>query len=149
MCATWRTTARRTVSHWRVATADSATSDTCTGYLYAHLDQPTIAVDVGDTVVQGQYLGDLVEWTTSEFHHVHFARIEDSGVQWYGNWLTTDNPHTDFANQTEVAAPVFEPTKGGDLLAFCLNESSEYQNANALSGVVDIIAHVGDTIECD
>ena len=133
--------------HWRVATADSATSELSTGYLYAHVDLPTIAVSVGDAVTEGQYLGDLVEWTTSEFHHVHFARIEDSGLQWYGDWLTTDNPHTDLANQTEVEAPVFEPARGSDLLAFCVNESSEYQSATSLSGEVDIIAHVGDTIE--
>lgn len=133
--------------HWRVATADSATSDLCTGYLYAHLDLPTIAVGVGDSIVQGQYLGDLVEWTTSEFHHVHFARIEDAGLEWYGDWMTTDNPHTDFVNQTETEPPVFEPARGSDLLAFCLNESSEYQGPDALSGQVDIIAHVGDTIE--
>jgi murein DD-endopeptidase MepM/ murein hydrolase activator NlpD len=133
--------------HWRVATADSATAELCTGYLYAHLDLPTIAVSVGDAVTQGQYLGDLVEWTTSEFHHVHFARIEDSGLQWYGDWLTTDNLHTDFVNQTESVAPAFEPARGSDLLAFCANESSEYQSATALSGEVDIIAHVGDTIE--
>lgn len=133
--------------HWRVATSDSATTALCTGYLYAHLDLPTIAVSVGDAVVEGQYLGDLVEWPTSGFHHIHFARIQDEGLQWYGDWLTTDNPHLDFEVQTESVAPVFETAKGNDLLAFCFNESSVYQDSDALNGEVDIIAHVGDTIE--
>jgi hypothetical protein len=133
--------------HWRVAVADSATSGVSGGYLYAHLDQPTIAVDVGDTIVAGQYLGDLVEWPIYGFTHVHFARIEDEGPEWYGEWLATENPHLDFDNQSDAVPPVFEPARGSDLLAFCANETSIYRNPDSLSGAVDIIAHVGDTIE--
>lgn len=133
--------------HWRVAVADSATIGTSPGYLYAHLDQFSIAVDVGETVAPGQYLGDLVEWPIYDFTHVHFARIEDEGVEWYGEWLTTENPHLDFDNQSDLAPPVFEPARGSDLLAFCVNETSIYRNPGSLSGVVDIIAHVGDVIE--
>lgn len=130
--------------HWRVAVADSATSGTSTGYLYAHLDQPTIVVAVGDTVESGEYLGDLVSWPVAGFHHCHFARIEDDGIQWFGDWLAPDNPHTDFDAQTETEAPVFEPALGVDLLAFCINETSTYLDPNALVGAVDIVAHVGD-----
>ena len=133
--------------HWRVAVADSATVGTSEGYLYAHLDQFSIAVSVGETVTPGQYLGDLVEWPIYDFTHVHFARIEDEGLEWYGDWLSTENPHLDFENQSDLVAPVFEPARESDLLAFCANETSIYRNPAALSGVVDIIAHVGDTIE--
>lgn len=133
--------------HWRVAVADSATNGTSTGYLYAHLDESSIAVGLGDTVELGEHLGDLVTWPVSEFHHVHFARVEDSGAQWYGSWLSIDNPHVDFSVQTESASPVFEPARGSDLLAFCANETSTYQDPGSLSGAVDIIAHVGDRIE--
>jgi len=133
--------------HWRVAVADSATSGTSTGYLYAHLSQPSIVHDVGDTVAVGEYLGDLVTWPVSDFHHCHFARIEDEGEQWYGNWMATDNPHTDFEIMTETSAPLFEPARGSDLLAFCSNETSTYLDPDALSGQVDIIAHVSDTIQ--
>ncbi len=133
--------------HWRVAVADSATTGTSPGYLYAHLDQFSIAVDVGDAVAPGQYLGGLVEWPIYDFTHIHFARIEDEGVEWYGEWLSTENPHLDFESQSDLAAPVFEPARGSDLLAFCVNETSIYRSPAALSGVVDIIAHVGDVIE--
>ncbi len=133
--------------HWRVAIADSATSGTSTGYLYAHLDQPTIVPGIGDTVETGEYIGDLVAWPVAGFNHCHFARIEDQGIQWYGNWLATDNPHTDFDSMTETSPPVFEPARGSDLLAFCTDQTSTYLEPDALSGRVDIVAHVGDTIE--
>ncbi|MCK4302880.1 MAG: peptidoglycan DD-metalloendopeptidase family protein [Candidatus Eisenbacteria sp.] len=135
--------------HWRVAIGDAATPDTTKGYLYAHLDEYSIAVDVGDLIEQGQYLGDLVDWPCYDFTHIHFARIEDHGVQWYGDWLCTENPHLDFSNQSENTPPVFEPATGNDLLAFCYNQTSSYQDPQSLQGAVDIIAHVGDLIECD
>lgn len=135
--------------HWRVAVGDTATPGMCGGYLYAHLDEHSIAVNVGDPVTFGQYLGDLVEWPVYDFTHIHFARIEDSGTQWYGNWLCTGNAHLDFDNQSENEPPVFEPARGNDLLAFCENQTSNYQDPSALHGEVDIIAHVGDIIECD
>lgn len=131
--------------HWRLASGEPG-GGTSTGYLYAHLDQPTIAVNVGDTIIEGQYLGNLVPWPVSGFTHVHFARIEDTGSQWFGDWLCTDNPHLELENLTETTAPVFENAKGGDLFAFCANETSSYQNKNSLHGAVDIIAHVGDQL---
>lgn len=132
--------------HWRVAVGDSAIAGTTRGYLYAHLDQPTIAVHVGDRITEGQYLGSLVEWPVYDFHHCHFTRLEDSGVTWDGVWLSVHNPHLDISQQSETEAPVFEPARGSDLLAFCRNQTSQYLNPGALTGAVDIIAHVGDRI---
>lgn len=132
--------------HWRVAVGDSAVSSTTLGYLYAHLDEPTIAVNVGDPIAEGQYLGDLVTWPVAEFHHCHFTRIEDSGLTWDGVWLSVHNPHLDVTPQMELEAPVFEPARGTDLLAFCNNQTSTYQNPQQLTGAVDIITHVGDRI---
>ncbi len=135
--------------HWRVAVGDSAGAGECEGYLYAHLEQNSIAVQVGDYVEEGQYLGALVDWPVAGFTHIHFARIRDAGVEWYGNWLCPDNPHLDFVEQTETQPPEFEPAVGSDLLAFCRNETSNYQDPGALSGQVDIIAHIGDQILTD
>jgi murein DD-endopeptidase MepM/ murein hydrolase activator NlpD len=134
--------------HWRIAIGEP-TGGTSTGYLYAHVDEPSIAVDIGDPIMRGQYIGDLVPWPIYDFTHCHFARIEDTGYQWYGSWLCTDNPHLDLDNQTETTAPVFEPAVGSDLFAFCDNQSSTYQDPSALHGEVDIIAHVGDQIVSD
>ncbi|MGD8396096.1 MAG: FlgD immunoglobulin-like domain containing protein, partial [Candidatus Eiseniibacteriota bacterium] len=135
--------------HWRIAIGDTASAATVSGYLYAHIDEPTITVQVGDPVVQGQYLGDLVPWPVYDFTHCHFARIEDSGAVWLGDWLATENPHLDLPAQTETEPPVFEPAYGSNLLAFCQNQTSNYLDPAALSGAVDIIAHVGDRILTD
>lgn len=132
--------------HWRVAISNQDTSGTSEGYLYAHLDFPTIAVNVGDTVVKGQYLGNLVPWPVAGFTHCHFARIEDSGNQWYGDWLCTDNPHLDFEGQNEGSAPFFQNARSSWLFAFARNQSSNYRNPNSLTGKIDIIARVGDQI---
>lgn len=133
--------------HWRVAVSNTSGSSTSEGYLYAHLDQASIAVSVGDTITAGQYLGDLVEWPIYNFTHIHFARIEDSGIQWYGDWLCTGNPHLELDNLSETEAPVFEPAQGSNLFAFCDNETDTYQDPAALTGQVDIVAHVGDRID--
>lgn len=133
--------------HWRVAVSNNSGSGTSEGYLYAHLDQASIAVSVGDTVAPGQYLGDLVAWPIYNFTHIHFARVEDSGYQWYGDWLCTGNPHLELDNLGETQAPVFDPAQGSRLFAFCDNETDSYQDPAALTGQVDIIAHVGDRID--
>jgi murein DD-endopeptidase MepM/ murein hydrolase activator NlpD len=133
--------------YWRVAIGDSLTAGTCKGYLYAHLQQSSIAVHTGDLVIPGQFIGSLVQWPIYDFTHCHFARIEDSGAQWNGSWLAVDNPHPNFLNQNDTLPPVFEPARGADLLAFCNNETSTYQPPTSLHGAVDIICHVGDRIE--
>ncbi len=78
--------------HWRVAVGDEDTSALSPGYLYAHLVESSITVSVGDHVEIGQHLGNIVEWVT-DFHHLHFARIESSGTTWSGGWRNTLNPH--------------------------------------------------------
>ncbi len=132
--------------HWRLAIANTASSGTSEGYLYAHLDLPSIAVDVGDTIVKGQYLGNLVPWPVASFTHTHFARIEDTGATWSGAWINTDNAHTDLMNHADRVPPVFDPARGSDLFAFCSNDSTTYQDPQALTGKVDIIARVSDTV---
>jgi len=131
--------------HWRVAIGGQG-SGTTTGYLYAHMVQSSITVSVGDTVTKGQYLGNLVAWPTSGFTHCHFARLEDSGNQWYGDWLCPDNPHVDLENRSETTAPVFENAVNNQLFAFCRNQTSTYRDPNNLFNKVDIIVHIGDRL---
>lgn len=132
--------------HWRVAIGGPG-SGTTSGHLYAHLQQSSITVNVGDTVVKGQLLGKLVRWPTSNFTHCHFNSLEDSGNQWFGDWLVPNNVHEDLEHAHETSAPVFENARGNDLFAFCRNETSNYRDANALRGKVDIIVHVGDKLD--
>ncbi len=117
------------------------------GYLYAHVDLPTITVSVGDVITQGQYLGDLVPWPIADFTHCHFARIQDTGAQWSGSWLCTDNPQPEMVPQVDGTDPLFENAVGPDLFAFCRNETSNYLDPAALDGAVDIIARVSDTVQ--
>ncbi len=133
--------------HWRIAigAAGAGTSD---GYLYAHVDHPTIAVSVGQAVNQGQYLGNLVPWPNDDFEHCHFARIRDTGTVWQGLWLCIDNAHPDLPS-SEMDWPLFEAAVGSQQFAFCNNETSVYQDPASLHGAVDIIAHVGDRIAGD
>jgi hypothetical protein len=129
--------------HWRVAVADSATSGTCRGYLYAHLDVLSITLHVGDVVTAGQQLGVLVAWPAPGYSHCHLARIEDSGATWDGHWLSVRNPYLDLS-RTETSAPVFLPARGTSLLAFCNDETPYYQLPTGLQGAVDIVARVYD-----
>jgi hypothetical protein len=132
--------------YWRVAIADTIGSGTLPGYLYAHLVQSSIPVTVGQQILAGQYLGDLIDWPITGFTHTHFARIQDSGTQWHGAWMSIGNPHLYLQNQSDNLRPAFEPAHGNALLAFCANETSSYQSPTSLHGAVDIIAHVGDRI---
>lgn len=131
--------------HWRVATGQAG-SGTTQGFLYAHLQQSSIAVSVGDTIVKGQYLGDLVPWPTSNFTHVHFNSIEDRGNQWYGDWMVPYNAHLDLEHRGETSKPVFENARGNDLFAFCRNQTSTYRDPDNLFNKVDIIVHIGDKL---
>ncbi|MBN1553026.1 M23 family metallopeptidase [bacterium] len=135
--------------HWRVAVADESGSGTGDGYLYAHLIQSTIAVDVGDTVEQGQYLGEIIGWPIADFNHIHFARIRDSGTVWYGNWLSCENPHLQITHQTETEIPVFYPALDTDPFAFCINNTDTYLDPSNLTDQVDIIACIADTVLLD
>jgi murein DD-endopeptidase MepM/ murein hydrolase activator NlpD len=131
--------------HWRVAIADTSLAATGPGYLYAHLNQASITVHVGDVVQVGQQIGTLVPWPNDNFTHCHFTRIEDSGATWDGQWLSIANPHLDVPS-TETAAPVFLQARPGSLLAFCTNQTSSYQAPTALHGAVDIVARIYDQI---
>ena len=132
--------------YWRVAIADTSGSGTLPGYLCAHLVQSSIAVTVGQQIQAGQYLGDLVAWPVTDFNHTHFARVQDTGTQWFGDWTCIGNPQLYLQNQSDALPPVFEPARGTDLLAFCANETSTYLSPQSLHGPVDIIAHVGDRV---
>ncbi len=132
--------------HWRVAIADSGTADPVEGYLYAHLIQNTITVNVGDTVELGQHLGDIIEWPTG-FHHIHFARIQDSGSTWHGNWICTENPHLNIDMINDTEPPVILNAYNNERFMFCENETPNYMDSNDLHGEVDIISRMYDRID--
>ena len=133
--------------HWRVAIGDSAGAAECDGWLYAHLDEPTIAVYEGEWVEEGQYLGDLVFWPIADFHHLHFVKIRNSGITWDSDWQFIANPLDELEAIDDILPPQFINAYGTQLFAFCQNESASYFTfGEPLSGDVDVICRVDDLI---
>jgi hypothetical protein len=131
--------------HWRVAIGDSVGSDWCDGWLYAHLDKYTIAVQEGDMVQVGDYLGDLVYWTVASFHHLHFVKIRNQGVKWQPDWQFIANPLDELTPIDESDFPVIENARTGAKFAFCQNNTHTYFDPGAsLSGQVDIVSKIYD-----
>jgi len=131
--------------HWRVAVGDSTGADWCDGWLYAHLDQPTIQVQVGDSVKVGDYLGDLVFWPVAEFHHLHFVKIRNQGVTWTSDWKFIANPLDELIPIDEPDPPVIENARETEKFAFCYNNTHVYFDpGNPVSGPVDIVSKIYD-----
>lgn len=130
--------------HWRVAIANNnSSSDSSQGYLYAHLDEQLIPVVVGDTVAEGEVIGQLVDFPVTGFVHCHFARIVDKGATWSGSWWTFDDPLYYMTNYKDTTAPVFEEAISGQKFAF-RDESGDYLSSDKVYGEVDIISKVYD-----
>ncbi|MGH1365368.1 MAG: T9SS type A sorting domain-containing protein [Calditrichia bacterium] len=135
-------------AYWRVATSQEQTADFSRGWLYAHLIENSIMVAVGDTVQVHDYIGDIIAWT-SDWGHIHFVEIEDSGLVWRyedNEWGITFNPLEVLRPNEDIIAPVLEDVFPNEKFAFCLNETSTYLSPNNLSGEIDIICKVVDYI---
>lgn len=132
--------------HWRIAIANNnSSSDSSQGYLYAHLDEQLIPVLVGDTVAEGEVIGQLVDFPVTGFVHCHFARIVDKGATWSGSWWTFDDPLYYMSNFKDTTAPVFEEAIAGQKFAF-RDASGDYLSSENVYGEVDIISNVHDLI---
>lgn len=134
--------------HWRIAISQEQTSDFSKGWLYAHLIPSTIQFDVGDTVQQHDYLGDIVQWH-DDWGHIHFVEIQDSGLVWRyddNEWGITYNPLLSLQPNTDLIPPIIEPVFEHSKFGFCLNETSSYLDPDSLCGDVDIIVKIVDYI---
>jgi hypothetical protein len=133
--------------HWRVAIGDSPGSDSCDGWLYAHLEQSTIAVVFGEKVDSGQYLGSIVAWPVADFNHCHFVKIRNAGFSWTANWLFVGNPLDELVNVDDFDPPYFVNIEVGTPLRFCVDNSAAFFTiGEAISGNVDIVARAHDRI---
>ncbi|NQU67470.1 MAG: peptidoglycan DD-metalloendopeptidase family protein [Candidatus Marinimicrobia bacterium] len=129
--------------YWRIAIANENISTETEGYLYAHLNQTSITVNVGDQVYAGDLLGTLYPWPSYDFTHIHFARLQDEGAQWFGDWWTIENPLVDVTNIQDTIPPTFENAINEDLFAY-VNNGGTYLDPTNLSGEFDIIAKCHD-----
>jgi len=130
-------------AYWRVAIANEDVATETEGYLYAHLNQNSITVNVGDEVLAGNLLGTLYPWNYFDFTHIHFARVFCTGAQWYGDWWTTENILFDVTNIQDTIPPFFENAMDDELFAFRA-QNGEYLNPLDLTGEFDIIAKCYD-----
>jgi len=134
--------------HWRIATSIEQTNDYSKGWLYAHLVPTTIQFDVGDTVEQFDYLGDIVHWS-EDWGHIHFVEIEDNGWVWQyddNEWGITYNPLLSLRPNTDLIPPIIDNVFSNSKFGFCLNETSTYMDPDSLYGDIDIIMKVIDYI---
>ena len=134
--------------YWRVAISDSQNPGWSDGWLYAHLLESSIQVDVGDTIEVHEYLADVIEYT-SDWSQLHFVEIRDSGLVWNyddNEWGINFNPLLALTPNEDVTPPEFEDVFPGKRFAFCTNETSNYLDANNLTGEIDIIAKVFDYV---
>ena len=131
--------------HWRIAIGNENIPDSSTGYLYAHLEETSIPYQVGDSVQEGDVIGQLVDFPVTGFVHCHFARIYDQGFTWNGGWWTYDNPLSYMTNFFDSMPPVFEKTIGNDAFAF-RDSSDTYLSPDSLFGKINIISKVYDQI---
>lgn len=133
--------------HWRLAIADSslAYTDSCEGWLYAHIDSSRFHKNVGDEVNQGDLIGYLVTWPVTGFDHTHFARIKDAGSTWNGaDWAFVQNPLTLLSPNTDTIPPTFQNARQSWRFAFARNNSSFYLDPESLYSDVDVIAKIYD-----
>ncbi len=134
--------------YWRIAIANENISSETQGYLYAHLNNSSISVTVGDFVSAGEIIGTLYPWSISEFTHIHFSRLRDTGNTWNGTWWTVENPLIDVVNYTDTIPPTFENAIDEDLFAF-RDSLGNYQDHFDLIGRFDIICKCHDIANSD
>jgi murein DD-endopeptidase MepM/ murein hydrolase activator NlpD len=133
-------------SYWRIAISDTQVAGYSDGWLYAHLIQNTIQFDVGDTVQIHDYLGDIVQWS-SNWGHIHFVQIRDSGLVWSysdNEWGINFNPMLALQPLNDTTPPLIDTVFNYSKFGFCLNESSTYLQPDSLYGDIDIIVKVID-----
>lgn len=133
-------------SYWRLAISPEQSSGYSDGWLYAHLVQSSIMVDVGDYVQVHDYLGDIIYWS-DDWGHIHFVNIHDQGNIWYyddDEWGINFNPLLALDPITDEVAPVIENFSSSSKFGICVNESSTFLSPGNVYGDIDIIAKISD-----
>jgi len=133
-------------AYWRVAVSPVQVSGYSDGWLYAHLVESSIQVDVGDYIQVHDYIGDIIYWT-NEWGHIHFVNIKDQGNIWYyddDEWGINFNPLLALNPITDDVAPVIENFSSSSKFGFTQNQTSNYLDPDSLYGDIDIIVEISD-----
>jgi hypothetical protein len=134
-------------AYWRVAISPEQVAGYSDGWLYAHLVQGSIQVEVGDYVELHDYLGDIIYWS-DDWGHIHFVEIRDQGLIWYyddDEWGINFNPLLALTPNDDTIAPVINSFSVFSKFGFLTHGSnSDFQAPNNLSGNIEIIAKISD-----
>lgn len=134
--------------YWRVAVSEIQTPDTSDGWLYAHLEKSTIGVDVGDEVLPGDYIGEIIPWDGLSGGHIHFARIRDHGSSWkYSDdqWWNIYSPLEQLRPLNDNSAPTIMDCFPNSKFGIMTNDGdgwTEYIDPTDVSGQIDILVRV-------
>lgn len=134
--------------YWRTAISREQSPEYSDGWLYAHLIESSIQVDVGDTVHLHDYLGDIIQWS-SDWGHIHFVQIKDSGFVWHyddNEWGINYNPLLSLTPDNDLISPIIDNVFPNSKFGFCSNETSNYLNPDSLFGEIDIVTKVVDYV---
>jgi murein DD-endopeptidase MepM/ murein hydrolase activator NlpD len=133
--------------YWRVAISQEQVPGYSDGWLYAHLVEGSIQVDVGDYVEIHDYLGDIIYWS-DDWGHIHFVEIHDHGLIWYyddDEWGINFNPLLALTPNDDIIAPVIHDFSSGSKFGFLVHGAfSNFLNPDNLYGDIDIIAMISD-----
>ncbi len=146
--------------YWRCAHAEEQVSGYSDGWLYAHVIESSFQVDVGDSVEVGDYLGQIIYWSSQVDGHLHFTRISDHGTVWSyddDEWGITYNQELSLVPNPDSTAPVIESALSGkSKFGYCRNNtgynatsSSYYYPDSAGGGLtedIDIVVKLYDYI---
>ena len=138
-------------AHWRIVIADSAGTEECEGWLYAHLFEWSMPSWIGQWVDAGDSIGVLATWPNpNTLVHLHFSRVRYSGDAdaWHdGFWdyEFMDNPMSYLGPAGDTDPPFMQNAIGDQLFAICTDQTSDYFDVGQpISGDVDIICAAYD-----
>ena len=142
--------------HWRIVVADSSGIEECDGWLYAHIRNGGVYINIGDYVNAGDTIAKLVNWD-SEFTmtHLHLSRVRYSGDEtaWangFWDYEFIGSALNLLGNTGDAIAPFMQNAYQNQLFAFCENQSANYfEIGEELSGDVDIICSAYDYSSID
>jgi|GEM_PF-574665 len=135
-------------AYWRIAVSPVQVPGWSDGWLSAHLVENTIQFAEGDIIQVHDYLGDIIGWT-SDWGHIHFVEIRDSGTVWLYNdneWGINFNPALALTPYIDVIPPYIDPVFTWSKFAFAKNETATYLQPDSLFGEIDIIVKVVDYV---
>lgn len=139
---------------WCLVIGDSSGTQECNAWAYVHMERSTIACEVGDTIMQGQFLGNIIAWPLPDWHHLHFSELRGQGdsAAWSdkNQWRFMTNALDVLDPITDLYTPVLENAYGSDIFAFAANNTDIYfPSGEALDGDVDIICKAYDHVNHD